>query len=301
MKLPAFLVPTAVFVALALAGVSQPAPDLRRALTAAEIQRIQELRPTNWLWKVDSLQATGISPKLTQEQLDYFRQRGTNELFLLEYVAEFGITPEESGALLGEGVNMVLRADTEMTVFHWAAFADAVVAGTVVRTEGVLQGPYHTTVYLRPDTYFKNCLDLPSAPTTITGSLLFTGPRIHRSQDDIHRVEGLGEPNLKSGEKVLLFLSRVPLNLRALLASAAANRSVSSLEREFGNAADLHRILHQPVTLEILLAYKIVGDKAVIKNRAYRIERDDDVVDFSFLKNKVGRIAAAQSAYCRSR
>lgn len=287
---------------MALMGLLQPTPDgLRRPLTASEIERIRELRPTSWQWKVDSLQGVGISTKLSREQLDYFRQRGTNELFLLEYVAEFGITPTESSALLAEGVDLALRADTEMTVFHWAAFVDAVVAGTVVKTEGVLDGPYHTRVYLRPEMYLKDCLDLPRAPASVTASLLFTGPRIHRSRKDIHRVDAMDEPNLKSGEKVILFLSRVPLNLRALLAGATANRSTASLDREFGTVADLHRFLRQPVALEILQAYKIVRDKAVIKNRAYRIERDDDVMDISLLTSKVGRIAAAQSGYCRSR
>ncbi len=294
------------FVAVATALVvfpqqfPSPPATTRRALTLEEIERVTATHPELGTGRARVLQAVGVAKKLTQRDLDYFRERGTNEVYLLRYIAEFGIRPEEAEALRAEGLEMALSEGTwpvQVGAFHWTAFSDVVVAGEIVRVEGNPEGPYHTTVHLKAYEYFKDCLNL-GAPV-ISGQLLRSGPRFHKGH--IEYFDYPSDPNLKEGEKVVLFLGKAPLDLIALLGDALAAGNVSVVERDFGKIPTLFGIIDHPVGLEIYQAFKIVGDKAVKKIRTLHSPHETDVIDLGILKRKTRRIAAVQDPFCRSR
>jgi hypothetical protein len=290
----------AVVAGLALIGgqaflTQPPRASLRRPLAAAEVQRLRAASPNAGEWKVRALEAVGVSSKLDSRQLDYFRRLGTEETYLLRYLAEYGVTPEESEALAAEGVQMALSDPSQMDVFHWAALADTVVAGEVEDVRGNPAGPYHTYVDVRVERRLKQRSGAPL--DGVTGALLRTGPRLHAEGGDVHHAEAMDEPNLKSGEKVVVFLSREPISLVSQLATALANHGGTLPERfesEFGSHRDLVRALDTPIDLEVVLAYKIVGDQAVIKAPAYRVPTPYDVIDLATLTSRIERIAAAQ-------
>lgn len=288
-----------VFVG-AQAFLEQPArAATRRPLAPTEAQRLHSFAADSdtALWQVSALNAVGISTRLDQRQLDAYRALGTDEIFLLRYLAEYGVTPEESQALEAVGVEMALSDVTQMNVYHWAALADQVVTGEVVEVRGNPEGPYHTYVDLDVDRHLKDASG--ELPTRVTGTLLRTGPRVHAAGGDVHVMDAMDEPNLKPGERVVLFLSRVPLNLISNLASTLANGGgelPAGFAEEYGSLEENVALLDEPRDSEIVLAYKVVQDKAVLKLRAYRTATDYDVVDLDQLTARVGRIAAAQEA-----
>lgn len=276
----------------------QPTPPRaasRRPLDPAEVQRMRTFSPDTADWKARALDSVGVSSRLNRKQLDWFRERGAEETYLLRYLAEYGVTPEESEALEAEGVQMALPNPTQMHVFHWAALADQVVLGRVEELRGNPPGPYHTYVDLGVERHLKAAGG--RRPERVTGVLLRTGPRYHAAGADTHQVEAYDEPDLKPGERVVLFLSSRPLNLVSHLASNLANHGGAlpgAFEREYGTLGDLVRVLESPQELEVVLAYKVVRDKAVLKARALRAPGPYDVIDLSELTARIERIAAAQ-------
>lgn len=285
----------------AQAFLDQPARAAsRRPLTPAEAQRLHSFAADfdTAQWQVAALDAVGVSTKLDQRQLDYYRTRGADESFVLRYLAEYGITPEESAALEAVGVKMALADPTTMDVFHWAALADQVVTGEVAEVRGNLAGPYHTYVDLDVDRHLKDAGG--DRLGRVTGTLLRSGPRLHAAGGDVHVMDAMDEPNLKPGERVVLFLSRVPLSLISHLSSTLANNGGSlpaGFAQEYGSLGDLVGALDAPpAEPEIVLAYKIVQDKAVLKARAYRMPGPYDVIDLAQLTSRVERIAEVQQA-----
>lgn len=284
----------------ALAFLDQPVRAAsRRPLAPVEAQRLHSFAADSdsAQWLVSALDAVGISTRLDPSQLDEFRSLGTDEIFLLRYLAEYGITPQESRALESVGVQMTLSDRTTMNAFHWAALADEVVVGEVAEVHGNPDGPYHTYVDLNVFRHLKDTSG--ERPGRMTGTLLRTGPRKHAAGGDVHVVDAMDEPNLKSGEHVVLFLSRVPLNLISHLASTLANASGElprGFAEEYGSLREQLALLDAPQDPEIVLAYKIVQDKAVLKVRAYRAAGPYDVVDLDQLTTRIERIAAVQEA-----
>lgn len=267
----------------------------RRPLDSAEMERLRASNAATADWRIRALDSVGVSKKLNPQQLQYFRDRGAEETYLLRYLAEFGITPEEAESLDREGVQMVLADPTKIDVFHWAALADKVVVGTVDEVRGNPGGPYHTEVDLLVDRHVKNASGLHN--DLVTGVLLHTGPRAHPEAGHLHHVDAPEEPNLKEGERVVVFLSRTPINLVTMLASNLANegRLPDMVERQYGDLGRLTKVLESPNELEVVLAYKIVGDTAVLKGSAYRVPSPHDVIDLSELISRIERIAAAQA------
>ncbi len=262
----------------------------RRPLMPGEVERLRASSPRIGEWHARFFDGVGVSSKLAPDQLDYYRARGTNEFFLLRFLAAQGITPEQHEALAGEGVEMALADPLRMTAFHWAALSDLVVAGEVEHVRGSVAGPYHTTVDLRVERHLKDATG--ERADQVSGVLLRTGPRRHATGE----VDAMDEPDLKPGERVVLFLSREPFNLTALVGSTLANLGSlpAHFERDYGTMRELVRKLDRPTELEILTAYKIVQDKAVLKCRAYRIPSSSDVIDLGELASRVERVAAAQ-------
>jgi hypothetical protein len=262
----------------------------RRSLMPAEVERLRASSRRTGDWNARFFDSVGVSTKLRPDQLDYYRARGTNEFFLLRYLASQGITPEQSEALAAEGVNMALADPTQMTAYHWAALSDVVVAGEVAEVSGNPKGPYHTKVDLQAQRYLKDATG--ERADRVSGALLRTGPRRHATGEQ----DAMDEPDLKPGERVVLFLSREPFNLTALVGSTLANVGSlpASFEQDYGTMRDLVRKLDKPTDLEVLMAYKIVHDKAVLKCRAYRIASPSDVIDLGELAARVERVAAAQ-------
>jgi len=271
----------------------------RRPLAPAEAQRLQSFAADSDTaqWLVSALDAVGVSSRLDQSQLDQFRALGTDEVFLLRYLAEYGITPEESQALESVGVEMALSDPTAMDVFQWAALADEVVVGEVAEVRGNPDGPYHTYVDLDVFDHLKDAGG--ERPDRVTGTLLRSGPRAHAVGGDVHVVDAMDEPDLKPGERVVLFLSRVPLNLISHLASTLANSGgelPAGFAEEYGSLQEQLALLDAPQDSEVVLAYKVVQDKAVLKVRAYRVAGPYDVIDLDQLTARIDRIAAVQEA-----
>jgi hypothetical protein len=295
MKHPLLLIVLAVAVFIGTVALVQPPPrpSTRRQLSPNEVARVKSARGYGE-WNAKFFQHVGVSKKLNDRQLEHFRGRGTDELFLLRYLAEAGITPEESAALEPLGVQMALSDRMKMGVGHWAALSDLVVIGEVEAVRGNTSGPYRSSVDLRVTKYLK---DRPGrAAPRVTGVLLRSGPRTHNGHT--HDYEAMEEPDIKRGEKVVLFLSSAPLNLVSHLGSVMANTDgdlPKSVTDVHGSRADLVRTLDNPTDLEIVHAYKVVQDKAVFKARAYRVPTPDDVVDLASLTGRVQQIAAAQA------
>lgn len=282
-----------------------PFPSGRRPLSPDEIARVRQWSASEGLpnpdFTTNALRGVGVSTRLSAEQLQYYRSRRTDEAFLLAYIAEFGVTPAENEALMQAGVDMAIRRSTsDMGVLHWAALAHAVLIGEVADVKGNPAGPYHTFVTIRPIEYLKNCLQ--ARPALVTAALLYTGPRRDRLGHE-HQSDAMDEPDLKEGEKVLFFLSRVPLSLRFMLSSWAGNGGGNLGETipDFGKTSDLLSLLQSSATLEILRAHKVVGDRAVLKDRSFRVARPDDIVDLQSFRRKLRAIAMAQAAFCGSR
>lgn len=289
------LVGAAVASANAFLNPTPPRAASRRPLDPGEVQRLRDSGPETAGWRAQALEAVGVSSKLNRQQLDWFRQRGAEETYLLRYLAEYGVTPEESEALEAEGVQMALPDPTQMHAFHWAALADQVVLGQIQEVRGNPPGPYHTYIDFNVERHLKDSAGRRTE--RVTGVLLRSGPRYHAAGADTHEVEAYDEPELKPGERVVAFLSRRPLNLVSHLASTLANsggRLPDTFEREYGTLGDLVRVLEAPKELEVVLAYKIVRDKAVLKSRALRAPGPYDVIDLSELTTRIERIAAAQ-------
>lgn len=277
----------------------------RRELTQEEISRISDElgRPARF-WE-NSGRVIGVSARLSQEQLNYYRERGVSEVFLLGWIAEFGVTPEESDGLRASGVEMAVDSLTKLNVFHEAALADVVVTGKVTGKTGRPEGPYHSTFHVQVDKYLKNCpgLSLP----VIDAKLLESGPRFHKGH--LVNVDVKWEPDLKKGENVVLLLTPVPLSLIARLhssAGSAGSEGLLRLEPDFGKIPDLLAFIEDPTLidpefLQVFTAYKIVRNKAVKKIRTLHAPSETNVIDLALLKAKIGQMEAVQAPYCRFR
>jgi hypothetical protein len=300
--LAVFLVVTLGAIAALLLAASPSPPSSISSPTRRELSQKEKDRLTAYFgpeqaasWAAS--RAFGISKKLTEEQLDYFRARGVNEAFLLNWVAEYGITPQENEALRKVGVDMVIAHVPQATAYHWAALADVVALGTVTTVVGNPAGPYHSQYQIKVDEYLKDCskLNLP----VIEGKLLQTGPYYHEGRTE--QRELLSEPNIAQGERVILFLSKVPLNLIALLQTAGDQPTRTGLEREFGEIGKLTALAESPVGFEVVEAYKVVGSKAVQKIRTLHTPGQTEVVDLDRFKETIRAIGAVQEPYCGNR
>ncbi len=194
-----------------LAVSQQPLPS-RRPLTQEEVQRV--LSNDGDDYKVKLMQAQGYAGNLTKSQLATFRQRGIGEMDLMMYYDEFGITPEESDAIKRAGFNIEARP---FEIWHFAALSDVVCIGKVVQKKGNPQGPYHTYVDIEILEYLKNTPQ--SQDRILQTRILESGPR-YSLKEEVVQVDAQSEPNLKVGEKVLLFLTRKTFSLILLLARA---------------------------------------------------------------------------------
>ncbi|HEX9942832.1 MAG TPA: hypothetical protein VGG03_12500 [Thermoanaerobaculia bacterium] len=286
---------------LSIAATSPPTPSpmspTRRGLTPKEEERIAAAlgpeQARTWL----AVHNFGVAKKLTEAQLDYYRARGVNEVFLLNWVAEYGVTPEENEALRTVGVDMALGQVTDANAYHWAALTDIVILGEVVRVTGNPQGPYHSLYQIRVEEYLKDCSSA-NAPI-VEGKIFTTGPRLHEGHG--HRIERSSEPDLAEGERVIVFLSKVPLSVIELLHAPLDERVKPFLEREYGPLNQLVAMAEAPAGHEIVKAYKVVWGKAVEKIRTLHAPSNTEVVDLSEFKDKIKKIAAVQAPYCRTR
>ncbi|MGH9198682.1 MAG: hypothetical protein ACRD1T_23505, partial [Acidimicrobiia bacterium] len=96
---PLIIIAPVVALTFVAAGVLQEASvPARRDLTPQEENRLRSQPQGEW-W-IRALRGVKVFSRLSEQQLDYFRSRGAGELFLLRYIAEFGLTQAESEALL---------------------------------------------------------------------------------------------------------------------------------------------------------------------------------------------------------
>ena len=241
----------------------------------------------------------GISRILTDDQIDYFRRRGTHPRVLYETITEFGITPEENSRLARAGVTFAL-GKWYLNSFHWAALSDAIVERTISRLIGHMGEIYHTEVVIDVTRIYKDC----SANARLGQRefwLLETGPYQHGDHVDIRA--GMGEPNLRRGERVLIMAGRTPVRLRAKVGDALAHETLESLQDDF---APPRRLLSrasrgEPGLLEIYRAYKVVRNGFVLKGRGFRIKDPTDNLDRDYFANRVASIFEAQRSECRAR
>lgn len=292
-----FLTALALVAFIGSAALLQPPPRAatRRGLSPDEIQRVRAASPAFAAdWNEKFLQRVGVASKLNPQQLAYYRARGTDEMYLLRYLAEAGITPAESAELEPLGVRMALANPSEMGAGHWAALSNVVAIGEVEAVRANTVGPYRSSVDLRVTRYLKDDTNRRSA--RITGVLLLSGFRQHDGH--VHEELGVGdEPDILVGERVVLFLSRAPLRLVSHFGSTLANHDgglPKAVVADHGSHADLVRALDNPQDLEILSAYKIVQDQAVMKLRAFREPTPDELIDLATLSTRVEQVAAAQ-------
>ena len=286
-----------LFIAANSPPVPNPMSPTRRGLTPKEEERIAAAlgpeQARTWLM----VHNFGVAKKLTESQLDYYRARGANEVFLLNWIAEYGITPEENEALRTVGVDMAVGQVTDANAYHWAALTDVVALGEVVRVTGNPQGPYHSHYQIRVEQYLKDCTGA-NAPL-IEGKILTTGPRLHEEHG--HRIERSSEPDLAEGERVIVFLSKVPLGVIELLHAPLDERVKPLIEREYGPIGQLVAMTEAPSGHEIVKAYKIVWGRAVEKIRTLHAPSDTEVVNLPEFKNRIKKIAAVQASYCGKR
>lgn len=273
-----------------LAVSQQPLPS-RRPLTQEEVQRV--LSNDGDDYKVKLMQAQGYAGNLTKSQLATFRQRGIGEMDLMMYYDEFGITPEESDAIKRAGFNIEARP---FEIWHFAALSDVVCIGKVVQKKGNPQGPYHTYVDIEILEYLKNTPQ--SQDRILQTRILESGPR-YSLKEEVVQVDAQSEPNLKVGEKVLLFLTRKTFSLILLLARAEANGHTSDprFQSEYGTTQKLRSLLNQPGPYEILGTYKIVGSKAVSKLRTLHTPFKTEVVKLDEAKQAILKVATAQKPF----
>lgn len=276
-----------------------PMLENRKAVPPSTRQRYSDSFPPLDSLTVKYLIRLGISRTLRDDQIEYFRRRGTHPRVLYETITEFGITPEENTRLARAGVTFALQ-QWFFDSFHWVALSDTIVEGTVSRLTGHLGGIYHTEVLIDVERVHKNCSATPSrGPRKFW--LLHTGPYEHRGHVD-HRA-GYGEPKLRLGERVLIMAGRTPERLRAMVGDALAHETLESLEHDFGPPRQLLRRASRgkPGLLEIYRAYKVVRNRFVLKGSGFRVEDPTDKMDRAHFANRVGAIYKAQKHECHAR
>ena len=248
---------------------------------------------------VKFLTRLGISRTLRDDQIEYFRSRGTHPRVLYETITEFGITPEENTRLEKTGVTFALQK-WFFDSFHWAALSDTIVEGTVSGLTGHLGGIYHTEVLIDVERVHKNCSATPSrGPREFW--LLNTGP--YQYGVHVHLRAGWGEPKLRLGERVLIMAGRTPERLRALVGDALAHETLESLRDDFGPPRKLLRRASrgEPGLLEIYRAYKVVRNRFVLKGSGFMVEHPTDKMDRAYFENRVAAIYKAQKRECHAR
>lgn len=278
-------------VACAVLAISQEPLPGRRSVTPEEVQRILANNGDDYMVKL--MKAQGYAGNLTKSQLAIFRQRGIGEMDLMMYYDEFGITPEESNAIKRAGFNIEIRP---FEIWHWTALSDVVCVGKVIQKKDNPQGPYHTYVDIEPIEYFKNTSE--QQDRLLQTRILESGSR-YGLKEELVQVDAPSEPNLKVGEKVLIFLTRKAFSLTLLLARAEANGQTSDprFQSEYGAVQKLRSLLNQPGPYEILSAYKIVGNKAVSKLRTLHTPFKTEVVKLDEAKQQVLKVVASQKPF----
>lgn len=274
---------------------AQQPPTGRSPLTQEEIQLLLTTSGTTGPNLVREMQAKGKAGNLTQQQLATFRQRGVREVFILEYLDEFGVTPEESDALKRIGVN--LENPRFPAIGFWAALADVVCMGRVSQRRDNPEGPYHSYVDIESTEYLKN---LSGRQDRILRTRLLSGPR-YAPDGKLYDLPYPAEPALRSGEKVIVFLTSKPVKLRTLLSNAEAYGYASSpnFESQYGTAQGIRSMLNQPGPYEVLAAWKIVGNKAVTMLRGYRIPNETDVISLDDARRLISSVSSAQRPFRR--
>lgn len=294
-----------LLVACSILAYSQLPQVGRRPLKREEAQRVLNDRGEVGQLLVNSLQAGGVAGNLTDQELETFRQRGVDEFNLFFYLDEFGITPPESDALKRVGVDLEFKFKPggqplrrPPAIGFWAALADVVCIGNVSQKRGTPEGPYHTYVDIEPIEYLKN-LKGPQGPILQT-RILHSGPRYDHEGKLVH-TDDRSEPDLRPGEKVIIFLTSKPWSLINLLAQAEATGFASNplFERQYAPAQAIRALINVPGPYEVLAAWKIVGNKAVTKLRGYRIPNETDVISLSQARQMISNVVAAQRPFRR--
>lgn len=112
---------------------------------------------------------------------------------------------------------------------RWAArVADCIVIGTVEEVRENPEGPYHTWVTISVERYLKGGEHKKEVLVKlISGRFLVlerTNDQIRRT-DKIYKMKVSTEPSFRRGEKVLVFLSRIPWNLHPSATSISLLRN----------------------------------------------------------------------------
>jgi hypothetical protein len=251
------------------------------------------------------MEAVGVTSALTQEQTEKLMQRGWNEKVARLSFAQYGISPDVIDALKAEGVDFQQAAEEarnqepsfwgkpEYTAYLVSA-ADAVVTGEVSKIRNNEEGPYHTEVFVKVDKSLKHEL----TGNTIQVNLLFSGLRTNE-KGERQRVRVSFEPQFKEGERVLLFLSETPRQLRSIYTQAKGrakgNARDERLVRDFGPPDKVERKLKDETFYELHRAYKIVNDKAVLKSEALYATNTGHELDLARTEEMAQRVRAAEA------
>ena len=276
-----------------------PMLENRKAVPPSIRQRYSDSFPPLDSLTVKHITRLGISRTLRDDQIEYFRRRGTHPSVLYQYITEFGITPEENTRLAKAGVTFALQ-QWFFDSFHWAALSDTIVEGTVSGLIGHLGEIYRTEVVIDVERAYKDCSVIPHrGPREFW--LLHTVPYQHGDHVDLRA--GLGGPNLRLGERVLIMAGRTPERLRAMVGDALAHETLESLEDDFGPPRQLLRRASRgkPGLLEIYRAYKVVRNRFVLKGSGFMVEDPTDKMDRAYFANRVGAIYKAQKHECHAR
>lgn len=251
------------------------------------------------------LEAVGVTNALTQEQTEELLKRGWKEKTVYLRFGQFGIGPEMIDALKEEGIDFwkareaansddpAFWSKPEYTAYLLSS-ADVVVTGEVSKVRYNEEGPYHTEVFVKVDKSLKHSL----SGQTIQVNLLYSGVRMNEKGERL-KIKASFEPQFKEGERVLLFLSETPRQLRSAYTQAKGrakgNDKDERLVRDFGTKDKVEQKLQDKSYYEVQCAYKIVNDKAVLKSEALYATTVGLELDLNATQETAQKVRAAES------
>ena len=263
---------------------------------ASEVKKPQKMTP-------EEMATLGVPNLLTEKQVKQLTDKGWSDHIVYTSFAPFGIDADQIEALKETGINFdkaqeqagtqepYLWAKSDLVAYMSAA-ADDVVTGEVKKVLNTEEGPYHTEVFVNVDKSFKDDL----TGRTISVRLLFSGTRAGEQGDRI-RVRANFEPQFKEGERVLLFLTATPRALQGVYALARKRGQAKDPKfvRNFGNQESIERTLQDQSYYEVQRAYKIVGDKAVLKSEALHATNTTHELNLSDTAEIARKVHAAET------
>lgn len=180
------------------------------------------------------------------------------------------------------------------TPLNLLSSADVVVIGELSKVRYNEEGPYHTEVYIKVDRSLKHNL----TGQTVQVNLLYSGVRTNEKGERL-KVRVSFEPQFKEGERVLLFLSETPRQLRSAYAQAKSrakgNDKDERLVRDFGTKDEINQKLDDKSYYEVQSAYKIVNGKAVLKSDALYATSTGLELDLPKVEEIAQKVRAAEA------